>query len=118
MKKLLRVLCVVLLVLSMAGCKKKLDLSGTYQLNRLDSDEDSVTAEDMETLRSLGMDVLLTLEKDGTGVLDVFGEKQSLTYDIDKMTVTVGGESVEMKYANGELSLIDPSGTMVFVPKS
>ena len=118
MKKILRALLALSLVFCLFSCKaKNPDISGNYQLLKIDAGDSSVSEDDMKTLRDMGMDILLTVEKDGTAKLDVFGEITNMTFDFEKMTFSADGSSnMDFKYENKQLILTDSSGSMYFVP--
>ncbi len=87
---------------------------GYYSLSELSSEGETQTAEDFE---AWGFTYYLVLEEDGTGYLDMFGEKEILTWD-DKM---VSGEdigSMNYTYANGVIKLEGDGSSMSFAKLS
>lgn len=114
MKKILQLFAVLLLLTGICACSRQPDLSGDWQLLRIDSEENPVTEEEMELVRSFGMDILLHLNADGTGTLDLFSEVSDLTYDTKEMKVTIAGYTSDMTYKDELLSIIEETGSMVF----
>ena len=114
MKKILKLLAVLLLMTGICACSKAPDLSGDWQLLRIDSEENPVSEEEMDLVRSFGMDILLHLNEDGTGVLDLFSEISELTYDTKEMKVMIGGSPAEMSYKDELLTIIDNNVSLVF----
>jgi hypothetical protein len=116
MKKTIKILLAILIVFSLFGCGKKPDISGEYRLVKIDAGDSSATEEDIKSLQDLGMEVTLSVSKDGTAKLDVFGEVVDLTYDLEKMTLSDGTNTYTFEYDKSQFRLTDASGTMYFVP--
>ena len=114
MKKILKLLAVLLLLTGICACSKAPDLSGDWQLLRIDSEENPVSEEEMDLVRSFGMDILLHLNADGTGTLDLFSEISDVTYDAKQMKVTIEGSPAEMSYKNDLLTITENNISLVF----
>ncbi len=107
MKKLFKTTVLFLLLACLCACSfgKKADLTGEWQLLRIDSETDPLSEEDMKQLRDLGLNVVLTLKEDGTGTFDMYSDVNDITYDVEEMKLTLEGSSVDMRYENGLLIL-------------
>ena len=114
MKKVLKLICVLLIAVTFFGCSKKVDVSGKYYLLRIDAENDPVTEETMKELRDLGYEFSLTLNSDGTGEMFAMNEKMELTYDLEKGTAVIDGMEESFRYENGQILIEDSGGTLVF----
>ena len=67
---------------------------------------------------SLGLAVTLTLNEDGTGKLDLFGDSMEAKWEAKSNTegkIALDGSEAKMTLENGELTITDGSGaTMSF----
>ena len=109
----------VAVVLIIAGCftfskgilgSKK--IVGYYELCEMTSGEENYSHEDLESLKSLGLNVTLELNEDKTGTLNLFGEEMNLTYDNKNMTVD--GEAAPYKVEDGKISMEQDGEKLVF----
>lgn len=87
---------------------------GYWQVESVSADGEEISADDINTLRSLGgtgSDFILYLAEDGTGTYDAFGEVDDLTWDADKATVTTSSDNVTMGISieDGKLVLTEDS---------
>lgn len=90
---------------------------GTWELSHAEFDEGPVSEEDYDTVAELGMHVTLDLDDSGDILLDAFGSQYEGTWEIkdeSTVTVTLDGESVDMPYADDELTLEYQGETMYF----
>ena len=86
--------------------------AGYYKL--LESTEDGVT-ESTEEMEAMGLIYYLVLESDGTGYMEILGEKDELTWD-DKVFKSEDTEPSEYRYADGKITILgDDGASMVFV---
>lgn len=88
------------------------NIVGYYELYEMSSGDESYSHEDLESLKSLGLNVTLELREDKTGTLSLFGEEMELTYDSKNMTVD--GESTPYKVEDGKLSMEQDGEKLVF----
>ncbi len=114
MKKVLKLICVLLIACTFFGCSKKVDVSGKYYLLRIDAENDPVTEETIKNLRDQGFEFSLTLKNDGTGEMFALNETLEMTYDLEKGTAVVDGMQASFRYENGQILIEDSGGTMVF----
>ena len=87
------------------------ELIGTYQMTGMDDGETS--EEELAKMMSLGISFLLTLNEDGTGALELFGESETLTWDDSHLYSN--DEPIDFTYDNGSLVLSKDGTSMTFV---
>ncbi len=112
MKMFKRLLTMVLTVFMFAaltacsggGTKEPDPAIGYWELSALIDTDGKENTEDVDLLKELGLVVSLTINEDGTSVLDMFGETTELTYADGKLTagdevivVTVDGDTLKME---------------------
>ena len=144
MKRLLALLLALSLALTMVACakdkdddddsdkssKKKTESTkekddddseggpGYYKAVYMEENGEDAT-ELMTSFEDMNMGVFLVLEDDGTGVLDIYGEKQDIRWDKKKLYITdEDGEEYEspFKWKNGQYILDDEGSTIKFEP--
>lgn len=106
---------VVLLVVGCAVFGKEFigkNLVGYYELFEMSSGDENYSHEDLESLKSLGLEVTLELREDKTGTLNLFGESMELTYDGKNMTVD--GESAPYSFKDGKITMEQDGEKLVF----
>lgn len=117
--------CAFVLCFALVGCGGSIDKTkfiGSWGLES-SSDED-LDADSIELMKSLGLEVTLTLNEDGTGSLDLFGTEMGLKWDATsdtEGTLTLEDEqgSANLKIDGDALTLSDSSDTtMTFAKKS
>lgn len=119
MKKIIKILLCVAIIFTAAGCSGS-DISGEYELVDVTStgdDSDTVTS-GFALLKALGMEVTMTLNKDGTGVIDILGQTINITYDKSKKAISFqqGGE-LHYTYKDNTLTIAEEEGSLVFKKK-
>ena len=64
---------------------------GTWEIDSLESGDlgDTVSSDDLELLRDLGMNIELVMNSDGTMSFDMFGESMEGTWSANGTTVTI-----------------------------
>ena len=103
--------CAFALCFALVGCGGGLDKSnytGDWKL-AYGSDE-NLDADSIELMNSLGLSVTLTLNEDGTGSLDLFGDKMEAKWeakDNTEGTITLDGNEATMKLENEQLTIVD-----------
>ena len=101
MKRFTKVIAVVastvLACLVVAGCGNKeaykADFVGTWEIVETQKDGEAVSEEDINLLKSLGMNVYAEIAEDGTCTLEPFGSTMAGTWDVTakgKGTMTIG----------------------------
>ncbi len=109
MKKGISILLVLLLLCSLCGVTAMADdaaeLPGSYTLvNMFDPDSEDMS-EMIKTLTAFGMRATLTVEEDGSAVMDVFGEELSMVFDFETKTISADGEIIPYSF-DGESVLV------------
>ena len=112
--------CAFALCFTLIGCGSSVDKSnytGDWKL-AYGSDE-NLDADSIQLMESLGLSVKLTLNEDGTGSLDLFGETMQAKWEASSNTegkITLDDSEATMKLDNGELSIVDSTNaSMTFV---
>ena len=107
------VIVVVAIVVAAVLLMNKANIAGTYDLISMEQNGESVG--DIDKLKELGFTATLELKEDKTGVLNVFGQSQDITYD-DK-NITSDGQAVPYKFADNKITLEQDGQKMVFQKK-
>ena len=112
MKKTAKILLSVLLILSvltcLAACGSK-GPSGTYNLVSMELDGEKI---DADMLEEYGMEITITFNSDGTGNLDMMGEKEEFEWKDNK--IIADGDEISFRLDGNKLTLEEEDGTMVF----
>lgn len=90
---------------------------GTWDLVEMRQDDQVTSPDDLETLRSLGLEVYVNLNADGTATLVKFGEPVECSWDATSATegvVTVDGTDDSIVLENSRLTFNLDGATMVF----
>lgn len=111
------VCCALALCFALVGCgADKSNYTGEWNL-AYGSDE-NLDADSIALMDSLGLTVKLTLNDDGSGTLDLFGETMQAKWEASSNTegkIALEGSEAKMTLANGELTITDGTGaTMTF----
>ncbi len=112
--------CVFALCFTLIGCGgvDKKNYTGEWKL-AYGSDE-NLDAESIQLMESLGLSVTLTLNEDGSGKLSLFGETSDIKWSASSNTegkITIDNSDADVKLANGELTLVDKSGSSMTFKK-
>ena len=103
--------CVAALCFTLVACGGGVDKSnytGDWKL-AYGSDE-NLDADSIELMNSLGLSVTLTVNEDGTGSLDLFGDNMEAKWEASSNsegTITLDGNEAKMKLENSELTIVD-----------
>ena len=72
---------------------------GTWEIESATSTDGDITADDIEAMNDLGMNVTVDLGDDGTMLIDVFGDQTTGTWEIkDENTLTLSYEGQTMTF--------------------
>lgn len=96
----------------------KKDVVGSYEILSMSGAENDVSDEDLELMKGLGLVVTLDVYDDGEAIMDVFGEEIAMTYDMDRLVVTLKGMECAFTYENKLFELVEGDSTMVFTKVS
>ena len=112
MKRTAKILLSVLVILSilacLAACGSK-GPSGTYNLVSMEMDGEKV---DADMLKEYGLEVTITFNADGTGNVNMMGEKEEFEWKGN--TITADGEEINFTLNGNKLTLEQDGETMVF----
>lgn len=115
MKKFLVVLLSLCCLMCIAGCSPKVE-EKYYLSDFSDSADDSVKA-NYDKMMEYGMYIKIYFNQDGTGYLDLLGERSNFTYDLKEKTITFDNSSVENMTFEGKNIVLSPNTSrMVFTP--
>lgn len=107
--------CVFVLCFALVGCGGGVDKSkytGDWKL-AYGSDE-NLDADSIELMESLGLSVKMTLNEDGTGSLDLFGDAIDVKWEASSNTegkITLDNGEATMKLENDELTIVDSTNS-------
>ena len=86
--------------------------AGKYELSAMVTEGKETAPEDIELLKKKGLDCTLTLEADGTGILDLFGEETAVTWDEE--TVSAGDKTMPYIREDKKITLTDGESSLTF----
>ncbi len=111
-----------MIILSLTACSCGKDepnvlaeRAGTYEVTAMITDGKETPAEDLTLLKSKGLDCILTLADDGTGTVDLFGEKNDLIWDEE--SISAGGKIMSYTYEDRQIVLVNGNSTLTFTLK-
>lgn len=109
MKKILAFLTIAALLFSLGGLAfaAAAEIPGAYILADMDDGSGRDQTELLSTMAALGMAAALTIEEDGSGVFDLFGETYALQFDFEAMTVTEDDSIIPFSFEDGVLFFDD-----------
>ena len=90
------------------------ELCGSYVLTEVTSPEFSLSAEELDAIRGLGIPLQLEILQDGTAVMKVFDLKTEMVCDSDNMLLRTGREDLFYFYQDGRLTVVDGEDHLCF----
>ena len=101
--------CVLALAFALTGCSgggkdPKANFVGSWQYSGGTLDGEELTDEYMDMLKEWGLNCVLILDEDGTGVLDMFLEVADLKLKDDKLVLEVEGDKLIFTKSDKDLS--------------
>ena len=93
------------------------DYVGSWELSSAEFEGMTITEDDYAEFASLGMHVTLDLDDSGALLVDAFGEQDEGSWEIadeDTLSLTLGSDTVDVPFEDGELTLTYDGETMVF----
>lgn len=116
--------CVFALSLALVGCgggnneaANKAAFVGTWDLVEMSQDGQVTGSDDLETLKSLGLEVYVNFNEDGTMVLALFGEPLDGTWEATSTTagkIEMQGQAIEMTIADSKLTFAQEGASLTF----
>ena len=122
MKRVFSILLVLAMIFVLAACSSKsepVDYTGTSDVIRIDAGDSSASEEEMQDLRDLGFDAVMSFASDGTGLMSIGGQESDFTYDAETGVIHLNGADSKMEFnEEGQLIVTDGSGTMYLEKRS
>ena len=117
MKKAFSIFLALAMIFALAACTKEaaepVDYTGTYDIIKIEAGKMSASEEDLQALRDLGYEAVMSFASDGTGLMSVAGQENDFTYDAENATINMGGADSKMEFnEEGQLVVYDDGGTM------
>ena len=114
--------CAFALCLALVGCgdngaAAKAAFTGTWDLVEMSQGDQVTGSDELETLKSLGLEVYVNLNDDGTSALVLFGEVINGTWEAKSTTegtITMEGQQVSMKIADSKLTFEQEGAKLTF----
>ena len=90
------------------------ELCGSYVLTEVTSPEFSLSAEELDAIRGLGIPLQLEILQDGSAVMNVFDLKTEMVCDSDNMLLRTAREDLFYLYQDGRLTVVDGEDHLCF----
>ena len=112
-------ICAIATCLALVACgggkaAKGAKMVGYWELVSGKADGTELTEDDIQMMNDWGMKVVLYLGEDGKATLDLFGEVQDSTWDIEKCTLGYDGETGTLELADDKLTFAAEETSLVF----
>lgn len=118
MKKMISLLLVMLMLCGVCGLQAFADdaaeLPGVYTMIDMNDGETENAAELLALMASMGMSPTLTIEEDGSAVMDLFGETMQLSFDFEAHTAVSEGEAIPYTVEGDTITFSNDGMSMVF----
>lgn len=106
-------MCALALCFALTACtgggNNGAKMAGYWELESGKSSTEEITAEDVAFMKSIGVQFVLQLAEDGTGVIDIFGDVENITWDKNKATLSYDGATCNLKLDGDALVVSDNS---------
>ena len=106
--------CVALVACGGGKAAKGAKMVGYWEFVSGKADGIELTEDDIQMMNDWGMKVVLYLGEDGKATLDLFGEVQDSTWDIEKCTLGFDGETGTLELADDKLTFAAGETSLVF----
>lgn len=106
---------VAIIALLVAPKLKMSKMVGTYELVEMSRGSETYGKDRLDQMKSYGLTATMELKKDGTGFIELFGEKEDLKYD--KKNITIDGDSASYTFKNKKVTIEKDGIKMVFEKK-
>ncbi len=118
MKKTLSLLLVLLMLFSFCGVSALaddgMDICGEYTLFNVIDEENGDSTEMLQAMAAMGKTATLTVNEDGSAVMDLFGEEQTMTFDFEEEVIRVGENAVPYSFDGEVLIIGEDDGSFYF----
>lgn len=88
------------------------EIAGRYEVVAMVTEGRQTTPEDLALLKGKGLTCTITLEADGTGTLNLFGEQTGLTWD--EKSISTAEKSMSYTYRDDQLVVVDGDSSLTF----
>ena len=88
-------------------------LAGNYAIVET-TGADGLTPETVEIMKMNDLTISLTIEEDGSGILDLFGETTALSVDATDMQMTMDDQTYPITVEGDKLTIRQENGDMIF----
>ena len=116
LKKISCILITFLFVLTLVSCGSvnKSKIVGTYELSKAEGVGISLTQEQIDSMKAIGLTATLEIKDDNTAVMDIFGEKLDFTYDLRKMVFTYEGKDEKFTFDGEKIAFNNEGRALEF----
>lgn len=87
-------------------------IAGVYKMDESYFDDSEASAEEIEMMKSVGSMMRLVINEDGTGAMEILGEKTELEWNEDE--IIMDGEGAPYTFEDGVLTLGEGEEVMAF----
>jgi len=87
-------------------------ISGQYEITEMVTGGKTTEADDLALMKEKGLTCMITLEADGSGVLNLFGEERELTWD--EHSISASGKKMPFTCSGDQLVLTNGDSSLTF----
>lgn len=115
--------CMLAACFTLVGCGGgggAADFVGDWKLTEMVEDGEAMSGDDLELMEEMGLTFGLTINDDGSAVIDMFGETLDGTWEAagdSAVDLTFEGETLQAKMVDGKVVLEEGGSKMVFSKK-
>ncbi len=110
------ILCILITCGMLTACSgtggsasKGAKMVGYWEVTEGSAEGEELTADDIKTLKEMGLPFILHLSEDGKATFDIFGDITDLTWDVENATLTIDGISGTLELSDDTLTYSDES---------
>lgn len=114
------ILCTLIMCGMLTACgtggsaSKGAKMVGYWEATEVTADGETLTEDDIKTLKEMDLLCILYLSEDGKATLDLFGEIEETTWDIENATITVDTINANLELKDDTLTFSDENNKVVF----
>ena len=119
-KKIAGIVITFLFVLSLASCSgvSQDKFVGKYELSKAEGVGISLTQEQIDSMKALGLSASLEVKSDGTAVMDFIDEQIEFTYNLRKMTFSHDGKEENFTFDGEKIAFNNEGRKLEFTKVS
>ena len=118
MKRMLSLLLAAVLLIALCGVTAFADdaseLVGSYVLTGIAGEGFDITPEILELFQKLGLSITLTVNEDGSAVMELLDETEQMRFNFAERTVIIDGELYSYAYQDGSIFIDFGDGGLTF----